>query len=41
MLSYIEMRGEITPPRMNEWKFVPERWAVPAAQRDYTLLFGK
>ncbi len=41
MLSYIEMRGEITPPRMNEWKFVPERWTVPAAQRDYTLLFGK
>lgn len=41
MLSYIEMRGEITPPRMNEWKFVPEQWTVPAAQRDYTLLFGK
>lgn len=40
MLSRIEMRDTITPVCLNQWKFVPERWAVPAAARDYELLFG-
>ena len=40
MLSRIEMRDTITPVCLNQWKFVPERWTVPAAARDYELLFG-
>ena len=40
MLSYIEMRKTIEPKAMNHWRFVPERWAKPAAARDYALLFG-
>jgi 2',3'-cyclic-nucleotide 2'-phosphodiesterase/3'-nucleotidase len=41
MLNYIELRGNIDPQSLNHWKFVPERWTVPAAKRDYQLLFGK
>lgn len=41
MLSYIELRDSIDPQRLNHWKFVPERLAVPAAHRDYKLLFGE
>ena len=40
MLNYIEMRENVEPKALNHWKFVPERWAVPAAERDYRLLFG-
>lgn len=40
MLNYIEMRKNVEPKALNHWKFVPERWAVPAAERDYRLLFG-
>ncbi len=29
------------PKPNNNWKFVPEAWTKPAAQRDYELLFGK
>lgn len=41
MLNYIEMRDTIDPISLNQWKFVPERWARPAAERDYNILFGK
>lgn len=40
MLNYIEMRDTIKPQAMNHWRFVPERWTKPAAERDYQLLFG-
>lgn len=40
MLNYIEMRGSVEPQAMNHWRFVPERWAKPAADRDYRMLFG-
>ncbi len=40
MLNYIEMRKTVEPKALNHWKFVPERWTVPAAERDYRLLFG-
>ena len=25
---------------LNQWKFVPEEWVKPAAERDYEYLFG-
>ena len=39
MLSYIEARDTITPRPVCQWRFVPEKWTVPAAQRDKKLLF--
>lgn len=39
MINYIEMRETVDPKSMDQWKFVPERWTVPAAERDYKLLF--
>ena len=39
MLSYIEARDTITPRSTCQWRFVPEKWTVPAAQRDKSLLF--
>jgi len=39
MLSYIEARDTITPRPTCQWRFVPEKWTVPAAQRDKSLLF--
>lgn len=40
MINYIDMRETISPRSLNQWKFVPERWTIPAAERDRTLLFG-
>lgn len=31
----------MNPSALNQWKFVPEAWAAPAAKRDYEYLFGK
>lgn len=39
MMKYIEKKGTITPKPLNQWKFVPETWTVPAAKRDYKFLF--
>lgn len=41
MLNYIEMRKNIAPKPLGHWRFVPERWAVAAAKRDRTRLFGE
>lgn len=40
MLNYIQMREAVEPKVLNHWRFVPERWVKPAAERDYRLLFG-
>lgn len=40
MLNYIEMAGTVSPKTLNHWKFVPECWTIPAAERDRQLLFG-
>ena len=40
MLNYIEMRKTIAPKKLQHWKFVPERWAMPAGEWDRKLLFG-
>ena len=39
MLNYIAIRDTVTPASLNQWKFVPENWTKPAAERDYKLLF--
>lgn len=41
LMKYIEKKGTLDPKALNQWKFVPETWAVPAARRDYVYLFEK
>lgn len=41
LMNYIEQKGILNPRALNQWKFIPEAWAVPAAKRDYELLFGE
>ena len=36
----IEKKGHIRPQALNNWHFVPERWAQPALKRDRQLLFN-
>lgn len=40
LMKYIEEQGKVTPKKLNQWKFVPEEIAGPAAERDKKLLFG-
>ena len=40
LMNYIENKGTMDPKALNQWKFVPEKWTVPAAERDYKFLFG-
>ena len=41
LVQYIEQRKVITPHALGQWKFIPEKWTVPASKRDYEYLFGK
>lgn len=41
LMRYIEQHGAIDPKPLNQWKFIPKRWAAKAAERDYQVLFGK
>lgn len=41
LLQYIEQEKVLDPHAMHQWKFIPEEWTVPAAKRDYQLLFGE
>ena len=41
LMEAIEKMGTIEAKANNNWKFVPEAWTKPAAQRDYELLLGK
>jgi 2',3'-cyclic-nucleotide 2'-phosphodiesterase/3'-nucleotidase len=41
MIDYIQKLGTVSPRPLNQWKFIPEAWTVPAAARDSLLLFGK
>ena len=41
LMEAIEKMGTIDAKPNNNWKFVPEAWVKPAAERDYQLLFGK
>ena len=40
LMNYIEKKKVLNPHALNQWKFVPEEWTVPAAKRDYDILFG-
>lgn len=40
LMQYIREKKVIHPHALNQWKFIPEEWTVPAAKRDYKLLFG-
>ena len=39
LMQSIKEQGIIDPKPLNQWKFVPEEWTIPAAKRDYDLLF--
>lgn len=41
LMNYIEKKGTLDPHALNQWKFIPEEWTVPAAERDYKYLFGE
>jgi 2',3'-cyclic-nucleotide 2'-phosphodiesterase/3'-nucleotidase len=41
LMKEIEKAGTLDPQPNNNWKFVPEKWTKPAAQRDRELLFAK
>lgn len=41
LMNYIEKKQTLDPRALNQWKFIPEEWTVPAAKRDYEALFGK
>lgn len=40
LMKRIEEVKVLDPKPLNQWKFIPEEWTVPAARRDYKLLFG-
>ena len=40
LMKRIEEVKVLNPAPLNQWKFIPEEWTVPAAKRDYELLFG-
>ena len=39
LMKRIEEVKVLDPKPLNQWKFIPEAWTVPAAKRDYHLLF--
>lgn len=41
LMQYIESKGQITPHTLDQWKFIPEEWVKPAAERSYKRLFGE
>lgn len=40
LMQYIAEKKELNPHALNQWKFIPEEWTIPASQRDYKYLFG-
>lgn len=40
LIKYVEEHPFLSPKPLNNWRFIPEEWAKPAAERDYQLLFG-
>ncbi len=41
LIKYVTKKGVLTPHALNQWRFIPEEWTVPAGKRDYQLLFGE
>lgn len=41
LIQYVEKNRTIRPKLMNNWKFIPEAWTVPAGERNMKELFRK
>lgn len=41
IMQYIEEKGTVIPLPNNNWRFTPDEWVRPAAQRDRQLLYGE
>ena len=41
LMEEIEKMKVVDAKANNNWKFIPENWVKPAAERDFQLLFGK
>jgi 2',3'-cyclic-nucleotide 2'-phosphodiesterase/3'-nucleotidase len=41
LMKRIEEVKVLNPKPLNQWKFIPEDWTVPASKRDYDILFGE
>ena len=39
LMEYIAEKETLNPSSLNQWKFIPEEWTIPAAKRDYQYLF--
>lgn len=39
LMQYIAQRKVITSESLEQWKFIPQNWVKPAAERDYRKLF--
>ncbi len=39
LMKYVQKRDTITPPYDHQWRFIPEEWVEPAAERDFELLY--
>ncbi len=40
LMKEIEKLGHVKPTANNNWRFIPDAWTKPAAERDFKLLFG-
>lgn len=40
LMKRIEEKKQLDPKPLNQWKFIPEKWTVPAAKRDYETVFN-
>ena len=40
LMKRIEEKKQLDPKPLNQWKFIPEEWTVPAAKRDYETVFN-
>ena len=40
LMKRIEEKKQLDPKPLNQWKFIPEEWTVPAAKRDYDTVFN-
>lgn len=41
LMKRIEEKKQLDPKPLNQWKFIPEEWTVPAAKRDYETVFKR
>lgn len=41
LMKYINRQKVLNPQPLNQWRFVPEEWTKPAAERDFIYLFGE